>query len=148
MPTPPPWCSETQVAPPAVFSSAFSIGQSETASEPSFIDSVSRFGDATEPLSRWSRPITIGAFSSPRFTISLKARPARVALAEADPADARRQALERDPLGRPCRASGAGGGRPGNSSFSFASVFAMSSGSPLSATQRNGPLPRQNSGRM
>jgi hypothetical protein len=33
--------------------------------EPSFIDSVSRFGLATEPVSRWSRPITIGAFSSP-----------------------------------------------------------------------------------
>ena len=29
-----------------------------------------------------------------------------------------------------------------------ASVFAMSSGSPDSATQRNGPLPSQNSGRM
>ena len=38
--------------------------------------SVSRFGLATEPVSRWSRPITIGAFSSPFFTISLNARPA------------------------------------------------------------------------
>ena len=35
MPTPPPWWSETQVAPLAVFSSALSSGQSETASEPS-----------------------------------------------------------------------------------------------------------------
>ena len=35
----------------------------------------------------------------------------------------------------------------GMSSLTFASVFAMSSGSPLSATQRNGPTPRQNSGR-
>ena len=32
MPTPPPWWSETQVAPDAVFSSALSSGQSETAS--------------------------------------------------------------------------------------------------------------------
>jgi hypothetical protein len=62
MPTPPPWCSDTQVAPLAVFSSAFSSGQSETASEPSRIASVSRLGLATEPESRWSRPITIGAF--------------------------------------------------------------------------------------
>ena len=52
MPTPPPWCRETQVAPPAVLSRALSSGQSETASEPSIIDSVSRFGLATEPESR------------------------------------------------------------------------------------------------
>ena len=51
MPTPPPWCRETQVAPLAVFSRAFSNGQSETASEPSFIASVSRFGLETEPES-------------------------------------------------------------------------------------------------
>ena len=77
MPTPPPWCSDTQVAPEAQFSSALSSGQSETASEPSFMASVSRFGQATEPESRWSRPMTMGAFSSPLATISLKARPRR-----------------------------------------------------------------------
>ncbi|MNN78168.1 hypothetical protein D3C81_1946950 [compost metagenome] len=75
MPTPPPWCRDTQVAPLAVLSRALSSGQSDTASEPSFIDSVSRFGLATEPESRWSRPMTIGAESSPRRTISLNARP-------------------------------------------------------------------------
>ena len=32
----------------------------------SFIPSVSRFGEATEPASRWSRPMTIGAFIFPR----------------------------------------------------------------------------------
>ena len=52
MPTPPPWWNDTQVAPLAVLSSAFSTGQSDTASEPSRIASVSRFGLATEPLSR------------------------------------------------------------------------------------------------
>ena len=52
MPTPPPWCSDTQVAPRAVLSSALSSGQSDTASEPSFIASVSRLGEATEPESR------------------------------------------------------------------------------------------------
>ena len=52
MPTPPPWCRLTQVAPPAVLSKAFSSGQSETASEPSHMPSVSRFGLATEPESR------------------------------------------------------------------------------------------------
>jgi hypothetical protein len=52
IPTPPPWCRLTQVAPDAVFSSALSSGQSETASEPSRIASVSRFGDATDPESR------------------------------------------------------------------------------------------------
>src|ERR1700746_3538561 len=75
MPTPPPWCSDTQLAPDAVLSSAFSNGQSETASLPSIIASVSRLGLATEPESRWSRPITTGAASSPEATISLKARP-------------------------------------------------------------------------
>src|SRR5450830_1670201 len=62
--------------PPAVLSIAFNKGQSETASVPSRMASVSRLGLATEPVSRWSRPITIGAFSSPDLTISLNARPA------------------------------------------------------------------------
>ena len=44
--------------------------------------------------------MTIGALSSPVRTISLKARPSAVALAEADPADARGQALEGDALAR------------------------------------------------
>ena len=77
MPTPPPWCSDTQVAPDAVLSSALRSGQSETASEPSFMASVSRLGEATEPESRWSRPMTIGAEMSPRRTASLNASPAR-----------------------------------------------------------------------
>ena len=66
----------TQVAPEAVFKSAFSSAQSATASEPSRIASVSRSGEATEPASRWSRPITNGAESSPEATIWLNARPA------------------------------------------------------------------------
>jgi hypothetical protein len=45
-------CRETQVAPLAQFNSALSSGQSETASEPSSIASVSRLGLATEPESR------------------------------------------------------------------------------------------------
>ena len=77
-------------APAAVLISALSSGQSATASEPSRIASVSRCGEATEPASRWSRPITIGARSSPEATISLKRSPAQVALAVAEPADARR----------------------------------------------------------
>ena len=56
---------------------AFRSGQSAIASDPSSIDSVSRYGEATEPESRWSRPMTIGARSSPRFTISLKRSPSR-----------------------------------------------------------------------
>jgi len=39
---PPPWCSDTHVAPDAVLSSALSRGQSAMASLPSFIASVSR----------------------------------------------------------------------------------------------------------
>ena len=55
---------------------ALSSGQSAIASEPSSIASVSRYGEATEPQSRWSRPITIGADSSPEATMSLKRSPA------------------------------------------------------------------------
>ena len=76
MPTPPPWCTDTHDAPDDVESSAFSIGQSAIASEPSRMASVSRNGEATEPVSRWSRPITIGADTSPRRTRSLKISPA------------------------------------------------------------------------
>ena len=61
MPTPPPWWIDTHEAPQAVLTSALSSGQSATASEPSRIASVSRCGDATDPASRWSRPMTIGA---------------------------------------------------------------------------------------
>ena len=76
MPTPPPWWIDTQVAPDAVLTSAFSSGQSAIASEPSAIASVSRYGEATLPQSRWSRPITIGALTSPLATSSLNCSPA------------------------------------------------------------------------
>ena len=76
MPTPPPWWNETQLAPVAVLTSALRIGQSATASDPSLIASVSRCGEATEPASRWSRPITIGPRTAPLATSSLKRRPA------------------------------------------------------------------------
>ncbi len=77
MPTPPPWWNDTHDAPVATLTMAFSSGQSATASEPSRIASVSRCGEATEPASRWSRPITTGPRSSPDATISLKRTPAR-----------------------------------------------------------------------
>src|SRR3990167_8961657 len=51
----------TQVAPAAVLTRALSNGQSATASVPSSIASVSRFGDATDPESRWARPAPRGA---------------------------------------------------------------------------------------
>ena len=96
MPTPPPWCTLTQVAPAATLTSAFRIGQSAIASEPSRIASVSRYGDATEPESRWSRPITTGADTAPERTSSLIASPAFARSPVAEPADPRRQALEGD----------------------------------------------------
>ena len=77
IPTPPPWWIETHVAPDAVLSRALSSGQSAIASLPSAIDSVSRYGEATDPLSRWSRPMTIGAATRPLATRSLNASPAR-----------------------------------------------------------------------
>ena len=50
-------------------------GQSATASEPSFMPSVSRLGEATEPPSRWSRPMTTGANTSPRHEVVNVAAP-------------------------------------------------------------------------
>lgn len=76
MPTPPPWWMETQEAPEATFTIALSRGQSAIASEPSSMASVSRYGEATEPESRWSRPMASGAASSPEATMSLKRSPA------------------------------------------------------------------------
>ena len=52
MPTPPPWWKLTQLAPLATLSIAFRMAQSAIASDPSFIASVSRNGDATDPVSR------------------------------------------------------------------------------------------------
>src|ERR1035438_7253999 len=75
MPTPPPLWMLTQLAPAAVFTRALSSGQSAMASEPSRMPSVSRNGEATEPVSRWSRPITMGACNSPVRTRRLMARP-------------------------------------------------------------------------
>ena len=46
------YVNETQVAPPTALIMALRIAQSEMASEPSFMDSVSRFGEATEPESK------------------------------------------------------------------------------------------------
>src|SRR5437868_4592139 len=71
IPTPPPWCTLTHVAPAATLTRALRIGQSAIASDPSRIASVSRNGEATEPASRWSRPMTIGAFTAPLRTSSL-----------------------------------------------------------------------------
>src|SRR3989304_2244678 len=60
-----------------VVGGAFGPGQSAMASLPSRILSVSRLGEATEPASRWSRPMTIGAVMTPWRTRSLIARPKR-----------------------------------------------------------------------
>ena len=96
MPTPPPWWIDTHVAPDEALTRALSSGQSAIASEPSAIASVSRYGEATEPESRWSRPITIGALISPGGDHLVEPQPGDVALAVAEPADPGRQPLERD----------------------------------------------------
>ena len=52
------------------------------------------------PESRWSRPITTGAFTAPAADELVDREPRLRAVAVAEPADPRGQALERDPLGR------------------------------------------------
>ncbi len=69
-------------------------------------------------------------------------------VAVAEPADAGRQALERDPLR--CELEPALEERVvGEQLLQLASsIAAMSAGSPDSTAQRNGPIPRQKSGRI
>ena len=113
-----------------MLTSALSSGQSAIASEPSSIDSVSRYGEATEPESRWSRPITIGALISPLRDELVEAQPEPAALAVAEPADPRRQPLEGDALAAPSGSSAPSASSSGNSSSTARSVAAMSAGSP------------------
>ena len=102
---------------------------------------------ATDPESRWSRPITSGALTRPLRTRSLKARPAR----SRSPYPSQQMRA-----GRPWNATfwraiviqRCSPSFSGNSDSTASSVAAMSAGSPDSAAHRNGPLPSQNSGRM
>ena len=147
MPTPPPSWMLTQEAPEATLIMALSRGQSAMASDPSAMASVSRYGEATDPQSRWSRPITIGAVMRPEATMSLNRAPMRARSPR--PSQQMR-------AGRPWNATRsdamriqrASGSLSGNSSSTARSVAPMSAGSPDRATHRNGPLPSQKSGRM
>jgi hypothetical protein len=147
MPTPPPWWIDTHVAPDAVLTSALSSGQSAIASEPSAIASVSRYGDATDPASRWSRPITIGAVIAPEATSSLNRNPAR-SRSPCPSQQIRAGSPWNATFSRAARIQRCSLSSSGNSSSTASSVTAMSAGSPESAAHRNGPFPAQNSGRM
>ena len=65
----------THDAPFTAFSARLIIGQSETASLPSIISSVSWYGAAADPLSKWSLQITTGALTVPFLTSSLMTMP-------------------------------------------------------------------------
>ena len=99
IPTPPPWWTLTQVAPAAVFRSAFRIGQSAIASEPSRIASVSRYGRGDRAGVEVVAPDDDRCRDGARAD-ELVDREARFgAVAVAEPADPRRQPLEGDALG-------------------------------------------------
>jgi len=139
--------ADSDTAPEAVLSKALRIAQSAMASEPSRMPSVSRNGEATDPVSRWSRPITMGADTWPSATRSFSATPNRARspcpsqqMRAGSPWNATRsraRVIQR----RKCASSG-------NCSRTSRSVRYRSWGSPESATHRNGPLPSQNRGRM
>ena len=107
MPTPPPWCTLTQVAPAAQLTSALRNTQSPMASVPSRIASVSRLGDATEPRVEVVAADDDGRLDLARAHQLVERQPRLVALAVAEPADARRQPLELHALVRPAAASAA-----------------------------------------
>src|SRR5882672_813301 len=108
MPTPPPGCTETHVAPEAVFRRALRMGQSAMASDPSIMPSVSRWGEATEPESMWSRPIAMGAQLAARDHL-VERESGEMPLAVAEPADPRGKALEGDVLLRETDPAGESG---------------------------------------
>ena len=101
MPTPPPWCSAD---PGRAAGGVEQRVEQRPVATPRRCRRASLrsrgWAMATEPESRWSRPITIGAFSSPAAHHLVEGQAGAVALAQAEPADARRQALERDALAR------------------------------------------------
>src|ERR1041385_3497202 len=99
MPTPPPWGNETHVAPAAALSRALRIGQAAMAPDPSFMPSVSRFGEAA----RRAGVGVVAPDDDRRLHLLLRdeaveEQPGLVALAVAEPADARGEALELDAL--------------------------------------------------
>ncbi len=109
--------------------------------------SVSRLGEATEPESRWSRPITIGRLQlAPRHhLVEGEAEP--VPVAQPHPADARRQALEVDALARhvePVVQMRVVGQQLLHLRVGAVDVLRVA----RKRAQRNGPMPRQNSGRI
>ena len=109
------------MAPLAQLSSALSSGQSDTASEPSFIASVSRLGLATEPEFEMIAPDHDRRLQLALRHHLVEREAEAMAVAEPDPADARRQALELDARlamsSQLCRCVSCG-----ISSFTFASV--------------------------
>ena len=117
------------------------------ASEPSRMPSVSRLGEATDPVSRWSRPITRGAATLPCRTSQLNRSP----ISARSPYSSQ-QIRAGSPWKRTrslaCRIQRASDSLAGKVSSTARSVVAMSAGSPESAAQRNGPAPLQKRGRM
>ena len=119
-----------------------------TASDPSFIASVSRFGRGHR-----SRIQMIPADHDRRLQLSrrhhlVEHQPRPVPVAKPDPADPGRQTLEGNPLRSPCQASGAGAAFSGKSRFIAASVLRISSGSPDRAHPAEGadPLAEERAG--
>ena len=109
--------------------------------------SVSRLGEATDPVSRWSRPMTIGACTLPFCTSQLNRSP----ISARSPYSSQ-QIRAGSPwkwiFSRACRIQRPSDSLSGNVSSTARSVTAMSAASPESAAQRKGPAPRQKSGRM
>ena len=100
MPTPPPWWNDTQVAPLAQLRSALSSGQSDTASEPSRIPSVSRLGLATLPEVEVVAPDHDRRLELPRRHHLVERQPEPVTVAQSHPADAGGKPLERNARAR------------------------------------------------
>ena len=84
------------------------IGQSAMASEPSFIPSVSRYGEATEPRVEMVPADDDRRADLPFFDEMVDDRAEARALAVAQPADARGKALELDPVPRLADPAGEG----------------------------------------
>ena len=147
MPTPPPWWSDTQVAPRRGVEQGVEqrpVGDRVAAVLHALGLAVGR-GDAAAVEMVAADDDRRRDFAVPDHLVEGEAE--AVALAEADPADARRKPLEGDPLARhvePAVEVRIVGDQLLHPLVGAVDVLGIAASAP---TQRNGPMPRQKSGR-
>ena len=130
-----------------MLTSAFNKAQSAIASLPSSMPSVSRIRRSNRTGIEMISPDYNRRLELPSLHQLIHRQPELGPFAVAEPANPGGQTLKMNSLARQLHPAGENFAL-GKSSSASLSVRSMSAGSPLSATQRNGPFPSQNSGRI